>query len=76
MMSTLGWDPLEEPRRKARINMMDKIVGIRVAVKPEDYLTRASTRTRAANSHKFRTIRAKTVIYQNSFFPQQLHSGI
>ena len=50
--------------------MMNKIVSGRVAINIDEHLTRASTRTRSANSIKFRTLSAKTVLYQNSFFPR------
>jgi len=72
MLETLKWDTLEERRRKARITLMDKIVGGRVAINQEEYLTKGTTRTRSANSVKFRTIGAKTLIYKNSFFPRTI----
>ena len=65
MIEELKWDPLEDRQRKSRVNMINKIVSGRVAINIDEHLTRASTRTRSANSVKFRTLSAKTVLYQN-----------
>ena len=72
MLESLGWDSLESRRCKSRINMMGKIVGSRVAINSEDYLISGNTRTRSANSAKFRTIGAKSNVYKNSFFPRTI----
>ena len=66
MIEELKWDPLDDRQHKSRVNMMNKIVSGRVAINIDEHLTRASTRTRSANSIKFRTLSAKTVLYQNS----------
>ena len=64
---SFGWDSLESRRCKSRINMMGKIVGGRVAINSGDYLISGNTRTRSANSAKFRTIGAKSNVHKNSF---------
>ena len=46
MINKLGWESLESRREKARLNLMNKIVGGRVAIPLEEYITRGSTRTR------------------------------
>ncbi len=73
-ITSMGWDLLETRRREARLRLMDKIVGGRVAVNLGDYVTEASTRTRAVNSLKFRCIGlgAKSLPYKNSFFPRTI----
>ena len=58
MLESLGWDSRESRRCKSWINMMGKIVGGRVAINSEDYLISGNTRTRSANSAKYRTIGA------------------
>ncbi len=72
MLTSLGWDLLETRRREARLGLIDRIVGGRVAVNLSDYLTEASTRTRAINSLKFRCIGGKSLPYKNSFFPRTI----
>ena len=72
MLTSLGWDLLETQRREARLWLMDKIVGGRVAVNLGDYLTEASTRTRAVNSLKFRCIGAKSVPSCFMCFPRTI----
>ena len=72
MLNTLGWDTLQYRRQHNRIRMMTKIVKQKVAIPSEAYLSPANTRTRAANSYKFRHIAAKTSLFQNSFFPRTI----
>ena len=69
MLNNLQWDSLESRRQKSRIAMMDKITKGKVAIDPQDYLSPGITRTRSANSKKYRSIGARTVVYKNSFFP-------
>ncbi len=74
MLTDLQWMPLEERRRNARLHMLDKIAGGRVAINLEDYVVqRINTRTRSTNSVKLRHIGARTVSYKNStpFFHEQ-----
>ena len=69
MLDHLKWEPLESRRTKAQLTMMYKIVNDLVDVPAEQYLTPASSRTRATHSRKSRQISAKTTYYKNSFFP-------
>ncbi|KAK2156576.1 hypothetical protein LSH36_209g01010 [Paralvinella palmiformis] len=46
MINKLGWESLESRRGKARLNLMNKIIGGRVAIPLDEYITRGSIRTR------------------------------
>ena len=72
MISTLGWTDLASRRRDLRLTLFYKVVFGLLAVPTEDTLIRADSRTRASHSHKFRTIRAKTEAYRQSFFPRTI----
>ena len=69
MLDHLHWESLESRRTKAQLTMMYKIVNDLVDVPAEQYLTPASSRTRAIHSLRFWQISAKTTYYKNSFFP-------
>jgi len=70
MINKLGWESLESRREKTRLNLMNKIVGSRVAIPLEEYITRGSTRTRSVNNDKFKLYAARTLAFKNSFFPR------
>ena len=72
MLEELGWESLQERRLHQRLTMMSHIVGGRVAIPAEEHLITSNTRTRSQNSTKFRQIGAKTLIYQNTFFPRTI----
>ena len=72
MINKLGWESLESRREKARLNLMNNIVGGRVAIPLEEYITRGSTRTRSVNNDKFKLYTARTVAFKNSFFPRTI----
>jgi hypothetical protein len=72
MITKLGWESLESRREKARLNLMNKIVGGRVAIPLEEYITQGSTRTRSVNSDKFKLYAARTLAFKNSFFPRTI----
>ena len=72
MINTLGWDTLESRREKARLKQLNKIIGGRVAIPHEEYLTPNNTRTRSISSTKFKHYRARTLIFKNSFFPRTI----
>ena len=60
---------LESRRTKAQLVIMYRIINNLVDVPASQYLLPASSRTRAANSHKYRQISTSTSYYKNSFFP-------
>ena len=72
MINTLGWDTLESRREKARLKQLNKIIGGRMAIPHEEYLTPNNTRTRSISSTKFKHYRARTLIFKNSFFPRTI----
>ena len=72
MLESLGWDSLENRRRKSRINRVGRIVGVRMTINFEDYLFSRNARTRATDRAKLRTIGLKTNIYENLFFPRTI----
>ena len=72
MLTDLQWMPLEERRKNARLHMLDKIAGGRVAINLTDYVQYSNTRTRSTNSVKLRHIGARTVIpTRTPFFHKQ-----
>ena len=74
MINTLGWDTLESRREKARLKELNKIIGGRVAIPHEEYLTTSNTRTRSVSGVQFKHYinRARTLIFKNSFFPRTI----
>ena len=72
MLKELGWLNLAERRKHIRLALFYKIIHESIAVPHEDILIPADTRTRAANSHKFRTLPSKTDHYKYSFFPRTI----
>ena len=67
MQSTLGWDSLDQRRKKAIATMGYKIVNRLVAIPPTQLTP--ITRTTRGNSIKFRQIPTRTNDYKFSFFP-------
>ena len=65
---------------KARLNLMNKIIGGRVAIPLEEYITQGSTRPRSVNNDKFKLYAARTLslafncltFFKNSFFPRTI----
>ena len=72
MIDKLGWESLESRRKKSRPNLMNKIVGGRVAMSLKEYITRGNTRTKSINSDKFKLYVAPTLVFKNSFFLQPI----
>ena len=54
MINKLGSEWLESRRGKARLNLMNKIVGAGVAIPVEEYITRGSTMTKSVNNDNFK----------------------
>ena len=64
----LDMETLESRGTKAQLTMMFRIINNLVGVHGQQYLLPASSRTRAAHSHKYRQISTSTSYYKNSFF--------
>ena len=64
----LDMEALKSRRTKAQLTMMFRIINNLVGVHGQQYLLPASSRTRAAHSHKYRQISTSTSYYKNSFF--------
>ena len=73
MLSELGWKDLASRRRDLRLALMYKVVHDHIAV-PVDQLnlTKQDSRTRASHGYTFRTQRANTNEYLNSFVPRTI----
>ena len=72
MLTGLQWVPLEERRRDARLYMLDKIAGGRVAINIEDYAQRVNTRIRTIHKGQIEAHWCKNSMLQNSFFSQTI----
>ena len=72
MTNTLGWDTLESRREKSRLKYMNEIIGDRVAIPHEEYITLNNSRTRSVNSRKHKHYRTRTLVFKNSFFPRTI----
>ena len=59
---------MESSREKARLKQLNKIIGGRVAIPHEDYLTPNNTCTRSVSSIKFKHY----LIFKNYFFPRTI----
>ena len=70
LLQHLEWESLEFRRIKCQLIMTFKIINDLVDIPPIQYLTPASTRTRAHHSHKFRQIPASSDYCKNSYFPK------
>ena len=69
MMTKLGWETLEQRRKKKRLTMLFKITKGLVGIDCEDYLTPANdNRARGSNSHKYYRTYARLNVYKESFF--------
>ena len=60
MLKTLGWEPLEERRTKARITMMYRIVHVLVDILASDHIMQAPASRRTGNA-QFRVSYAQTL---------------
>ena len=69
MLEDLSWETLETRRAKSQVTMMYKITHGLVDIPAADFVTPASTRTRAHHSMKLRQISTSSDSFENSFFP-------
>ena len=72
MLKELGWQDLATRRKDLRLALLYKVIHGAIAVPADDILTPVQTRTRAASSNNYRTIRASTDAYKYSFFPRTI----
>ena len=70
MLGDLQWETLESRRKKIKLIMLFKIVNDLVDILAEEYLSPASTHTRALHSKKLRQYPAKSDTFKYSFFPR------
>ena len=68
MLQDLGWETLKERCGKARATMMYRIKNDLVDIQSATHLTPITTRSRRGND-EFRVPYARTISFQNSFFP-------
>jgi hypothetical protein len=72
MMETLGWKPLEQRRREARLALMYKVVHELVAIPHQGHIEQNELRTRSKNSLRLKVYSPSTEIARNSFFPKTI----
>ena len=72
MLENLNWETLETRRTKSQLTMMFKIPHGLVDIPADDYLTPASTRTRALHTKKLRQYASSTDALKYSFFPRTI----
>ena len=70
MLHDLRWDTLQDRRNNTRTTMLYKIKNNLVDVYPDPPLCDA--RTHRGHNQPFSQVRARTTIYQNSFFPDTI----
>ena len=73
ILNQLGWIPLVQRRREARLALMYKIVQGKVAIPVDSILTLADQHTRKKHQYKYRHLISNTEQYRNSLFPS-LHT--
>ena len=72
MLENLNWETLETRRTKSKFTMMFKILHGLVDIPADDYLTPASTRTRALHTKKLRQYASFSDAFKYSFFPRTI----
>ena len=72
MLGDLQWETLASRRKKIQFTMLFKIVNDLVHIPAEEYLSPASTQTRALHSKKLRQYPAKSDTFKYSFFPRTI----
>ena len=72
MLDHLQWDTLENRTEKVQLIMLYKIVHDLVDIPSSTYLRPVTSRTRAANTHKFQQYSTSTDYYKYSFFPRTI----
>ena len=68
----LGWQSLEERRRKQRLTTMYKIINGEIDIPSDRFLTPVARRSRHNNSKSYIIPHARTQFYKNSFFPRTI----
>ena len=71
-LQDLQWETLESRRMKSQLIMLFKIINDLVDIPAEEYLTPASTRTRALHSKKLRQYPTKADTFKFSIFPRTI----
>jgi hypothetical protein len=77
MMTNLGWETLEERRKKIRLTMLYKIANGLVGIDCDQYLTMAKDkRTRGSTSQKYQRIFRRLNVHKRSFFNAPYQNGM
>ena len=69
MLNYLEWETLETRRRKLQLTVISKIIHELIDIPLSEYLTPASSRTRASHSLKYQQHSTSTDCFKYSFFP-------
>ena len=72
MLENLNWETLETRQIKSQLTVMFKILHGLVDIPSDDYLTPASTQTRALHMKKLRQYASSTDAFKYSFFPRTI----
>ena len=70
MLDELGWETLENRRKKLQLTLIYKVVNDLVDIPCHQYLTPMTTRTRSTHTKKYRQYSTKTNSLKYSFFPR------
>ena len=72
ILNQLGWIPLVQRQREARLALMYKIIQGKVAIPVDDILTLADQRTCKKHPYNYRHLISNTEQYRNSYFPRSI----
>ena len=70
MLKELGWEDLQERRKKARLVLFHKIIHNQIAIDSDKYLKPVKRPTRKNNSQNFEQIFAQNDVFKHSYFLQ------
>ena len=70
MISTLGWESLENRRTNASLFMLYKLMNNEVAMDINEHLERSTSSTRRNHNQQFYRVSTNTDAFKYSFFPR------
>ena len=74
MITELGWETLDDRRKKKRLTMMYKISNELVGINKGEHLKPIiNSKTRKKNSMNYHPIYARLNTYKHSYFPRTIH---
>jgi len=70
MVTSLGWEPLQQRRQNSRLTLFYKIANKLVAIPSDTYLTPSTRTLRSSNYHTYQQYHTNIDQYKYSFFPR------